>query len=109
MSLVNDLDESPTPAPELDDDDDELEDDATPAEEIPQVSSYIAIIRIVAVLGMGLCVSFGLFIMLVGLKGVIIGIPIILLAIPCYYGMQLAERLATRETRRREAQGVDEP
>lgn len=72
------------------------EDDADP---VPQVSSYIAIIRIVAVLGMGLCVSFGLFIMLVGLKGVIIGIPIILLAIPCYYGMQLAERLAAREER----------
>jgi hypothetical protein len=65
----------------------------------PQVSSYIAIIRIIAVLGMGLSVSFGLFIMLVGLKGVIIGIPIILLAIPCYYGMQVAERLAAREDR----------
>jgi hypothetical protein len=73
------------------------EDDAEP---VPQVSSYIAIIRIIAVLGMGLCVSFGLFIMLVGLKGVIIGIPIILLAIPCYYGMQVAERLAAREERR---------
>jgi hypothetical protein len=86
-----------------DDDDDELEDESSPAEEIPQVSSYIAIIRIVAVLGMGLCVSFGLFIMLVGVKGIIVGIPIILLAIPCYYGMQVAERLATREARKREA------
>ncbi|MDP9238337.1 MAG: hypothetical protein M3P30_13260 [Chloroflexota bacterium] len=76
-------------------DDEELDE----AEPVPQVSSYIAIIRIVAVLGMGLCVSFGLFIMLVGLKGVIIGIPIILLAIPCYYGMQVAERLAAREER----------
>ena len=66
---------------------------------MPQVSSYIATIRIVAVLGMGLCVSFGLFIMLIGLRGVLIGIPIILLAIPCYYGMQLAEKLATREER----------
>ena len=35
------------------------------------------------------------------LKGVIIGIPIILLAIPCYYGMQLAERLAAREEKAR--------
>lgn len=90
------------------DDDDDLEDESAAAEEIPQVSSYIAIIRIVAVLGMGLCVSFGLFIMLVGLKGVIIGIPIILLAIPCYYGMQVAERLATRETRKRESQLANE-
>ena len=88
-------------------DDDELDDESPAPEEIPQVSSYIAIIRIVAVLGMGLCVSFGLFIMLIGLKGVIIGIPIILLAIPCYYGMQIAERLATRETRLREAQPAD--
>ena len=70
---------------------------ASAAEPVVQVSSYIAIIRIIAVLGMGLCVSFGLFIMLVGVKGVIVGIPIILLAIPCYYGMQFAERLAARE------------
>ena len=69
--------------------------DATP-EPVPQVSSMIAIIRIIAVLGMGLCISFGLFIMLVGLKGVIIGVPLILLAIPCYYGMQFAEKLARR-------------
>lgn len=68
--------------------------------EVPQVSSYIAIIRIIAVLGMGLSVSFGLFISLAGLKGVLIGIPIILLAVPCYYGMQLAERLALRAERK---------
>ena len=87
---------------------DDLEDESAAADEIPQVSSYIAIIRIVAVLGMGLSVSFGLFIMLVGLKGVIIGIPIILLSIPCYYGMQVAERLATRETRNRESKLANE-
>lgn len=95
-----DTDQAPAAA-DLDDDDDEFDDEYASAE-IPQVSSYIAIIRIVAVLGMGLCVSFGLFITLVGLKGIIIGIPIILLAIPCYYGMQVAERLATRESRNRE-------
>jgi len=97
-----DTEQAPTAA-DLDDDDDELEDESALAEEISQVSSYIAIIRIVAVLGMGLCVSFGLFIMLVGVKGIIIGIPIILLSIPCYYGMQVAERLATREARNRDA------
>ncbi len=98
------MDINKTPAAPRDvDTDDELENEPSPAEELPQVSSYIAIIRIVAVLGMGLCVSFGLFIMLVGLKGVIIGVPIILLAIPCYYGMQIAERLAMRETRPRDA------
>lgn len=90
------------------DESDDLEDESAAADEIPQVSSYIAIIRIVAVLGMGLSVSFGLFIMLVGLKGVIIGIPIILLAIPCYYGMQVAERLATRESRNRESKLANE-
>ncbi len=83
----------------------EYEDDNLPGAEkgepVIQVSSHIAIIRIIAVLGMGLCISFGLFIMLVGLRGVIVGIPIILLAIPCYYGMQLAERLAAREEKAR--------
>jgi hypothetical protein len=78
-----------------DDDFDYLPASAT-AEPAPQVSSLIAIIRIVAVLGMGLCVSFGLFIMLVGVRGIIVGVPLVLLAIPCYYGMQLAERLARR-------------
>jgi hypothetical protein len=83
----------------FEDDSEDTEDTAAAA--TPQVSTLIAVIRIVAVLGMGLCVSFGLFIMLVGLKGVIIGIPIILLAIPCYYGMQFAEKLAQREERQR--------
>ncbi|MDE3095086.1 MAG: hypothetical protein KGK07_03690 [Chloroflexota bacterium] len=85
-------------ADEADDEDDDDEDEV-PAEDAtagPQVPAYIAIIRIIAVLGMGLSISFGLFIMLVGVKGVIIGIPIILLSIPCYYGMQLAERLVAR-------------
>jgi len=83
-------------------DDDEDFDYTPPAaqqEPAPQVSSLIAIIRIIAVLGMGLSVSFGLFIMLVGVKGIIVGIPIILLAIPCYYGMQFAEKLAHRAER----------
>jgi hypothetical protein len=80
----------------VEDDDDGIVIDDGAAEPAPQVSSYIAIIRIVAVLGMGLCVSFGLFLMLVGVKGIIIGVPILLLAIPCYYGMQFAERLALR-------------
>ncbi len=90
--------ERDAPAPiVVDDDDDEVTyPSEQPPEPLPQVSSSIAIIRIVAVLGMGLCISFGLFIMLAGMKGVIIGIPIILLAIPFYYGMQLAERWANR-------------
>jgi len=72
-----------------------------PVEPAPQVSSYIAIIRIVAVLGMGLSVSFGLFLMLAGLKGIIIGVPIALLAIPSYFGMRLAEHLALRAEQNR--------
>jgi hypothetical protein len=75
---------------------------AATVEPAPQVSSLIAIIRIVAVLGMGLCISFGLFIMLVGVKGIIVGVPIVLLAIPCYYGMQFAEKLARRSEAGRE-------
>lgn len=99
--------EQVTPAAyeDLDDEDDDAL--AGEAEAVPQVSSYIAIIRIVAVLGMGLSVSFGLFISLVGLSGIIIGIPIILLSIPCYYGMQFAERLANREQRKRDASASD--
>jgi hypothetical protein len=93
------IDESNVPAAVASDEDDEY--DYLPAsahvEAVPQVSSYIAIIRIIGVLGMGLCVSFGLFIMLVGVKGIIVGVPIALLAIPFYYGMQLAEKLANRE------------
>ncbi len=85
-------DASPT-APEDDDDFTYLPESAQDTEPV-QVSSLVAIIRIVSVLAMGLCVSFGLFIMLVGIKGIIVGVPIVLLAIPCYYGMQLAEKLA---------------
>jgi hypothetical protein len=66
------------------------------AEPAPQVSSLIAIIRIVAVLGMGLCISFGLFISLLGVRGLVIGIPIALLAVPCFFGMQWAEKWAQR-------------
>ena len=90
------VDDSPQPdaADEGEFEDDEPADETAPPS--PQVPSYIAIIRIIAVLGMGLSISFGLFIMLVGVKGVMIGIPIILLSIPCYYGMQLAERLVAR-------------
>ena len=88
------------PSPIIVDNEDDGDDVTYPSEQppepLPQVSSSIAIIRIIAVLGMGLCISFGLFIMLAGTKGVIIGIPIILLAIPFYYGMQLAERWANR-------------
>ena len=87
--------------PELDDEDDfTYEKEAPPA--APEVSSLIAIIRIVAVLAMGLCVSFGLFLTLVGLRGVLVGVPLILMAIPCYYGMQFAEKLAKREAEQRQ-------
>jgi hypothetical protein len=87
-----------------DEDDEELDATADDANEAPQVPSYIAVIRIVAVLGMGLCVSFGLFISLVGINGVLIGVPVMLLSIPCYYGMQAAERLAMRAEHRAAAQ-----
>jgi hypothetical protein len=91
--------ETQQPPPIIEDEDEGdgfVIDDGAAPEAIPQVSSYIAIIRIIAVLGMGLCISFGLFMMLVGLKGVVIGVPIALLAIPLYFGMQWAERLALR-------------
>jgi hypothetical protein len=78
--------------------DDEVDYDYTPeadaADAAPQVSSYIAIIRIVSVLVIGVCVSFGLFMTLVGIEGLIIGLPLIALAVPVYYAMQFAEKLA---------------
>lgn len=81
--------------------DDDVEYDYQPAPDPalaqPQVSSSIAIIRIVSVLAMGLCVSFGLFLMLFGGWAVLVGGALVVLAIPCYFGMQLAERLAARE------------
>jgi hypothetical protein len=96
---MNQVTDAEPTAAELEDeyeDEDDLDDPAPDEAPVRQVPAYIAIIRIIAVLGMGLCISFGLFIMLVGLKGVIVGIPILLLSIPCYYGMQLAERLVAR-------------
>ena len=90
------------------DDDDEFAGDDSAAAAVPQVPSYIAIIRIIAVLGMGLCISFGLFIMLVGVKGIIVGVPIVLLSIPCYLGMQLAERMVARHEAG-DATALDQP
>jgi hypothetical protein len=90
-------------APSVASDDEEFDYEPAAPPEAPQVSSYVAIIRIIAVLAMGLCVSFGLFLMLAGLKGVLIGVPLVLMAIPCYFGMQLAERLALRAEQRTSA------
>lgn len=94
------VNQAPDAPPPVDDEDDDFTYLPLEPEPQPQVSSYIAIIRIVSVLAMGLFVSFGLFIMLAGVKGIIVGVPITLLAIPSYYGMQLAEKLATREEQR---------
>lgn len=94
MALVESHQVSAQPSASPDEEDFDYEPAAAP--ETPQVSSFVAIIRIIAVLAMGLCVSFGLFLMLAGWKGVLIGVPLVLLAIPCYYGMQFAERLALR-------------
>jgi hypothetical protein len=82
---------------EADEDDFDYRPESAKVEPEPQVSSLVAIIRIVSVLAMGLCISFGLFIMLVGVEGIVVGVPLVLLAIPCYFGMQWAERLARRE------------
>jgi hypothetical protein len=102
---MDELDTRPQLAADAPAPDDEIEYDYMPAagaaEAQPQVSSYIAIIRIVAVLAMGLCVSFGLFLLLIGREALIPAIILILAAIPCYFGMQFAERLASREHRDR--------
>jgi hypothetical protein len=100
MNKIETEREAPDAAPPDDDIDYDYTPQADPALAQPQVSSYIAIIRIVSVLAMGLCVSFGLFVMLIGsTEALILGIGLIVAAVPCYYGMQLAERLASREQR----------
>jgi hypothetical protein len=98
---MNEID-TPSEAPASPDEDVDYDytPQADPALAQPQVSSYIAIIRIVSVLAMGLCVSGGLFLVLIGSREALItGVLLIVAAIPCYYGMQLAERLASREQR----------
>jgi hypothetical protein len=78
--------------------DDEIDYDyqppADPAAELPQVSSAIAIIRIIAVLAIGVCISLGIFIMLFGGTGIFVGGALVLLAVPVYFAMQFAERIA---------------
>ncbi len=82
-------------SPAVDDEEDyDYTPEADPADAAPQVSSYIAIIRIVSVLIIGVSLSFGLFMTVVGKDGLIIGVPLILLTVPVYYAMQFAEKLA---------------
>ena len=82
-------------APEVNDETDyDYRPAGSAAEDPAQVSSAIAVIRIIAVLAIGFCISLGIFLMLFGGKGILIGGALILLAIPCYFGMQFAERVA---------------
>lgn len=90
--------QSPPPEPSLDDEEEyDYAPAADPADVAPQVSSYIAIIRIVSVLVIGVCVSLGLFMAVLGKDGLLIGVLLIALAIPVYFAMQFAEKLAARE------------
>jgi len=95
-ALVTTHAEDTPPPPPIEEYDDGFGFETGAGEPTQQVSSLIAIIRIIAVLGMGLCLSFGLFISLFGLRGAMIGVPIMLLAIPMFFGMQWAEKWAQR-------------
>ncbi len=57
----------------------------------PQVPAYVVVVRIASVLGMGVSVALGLFILL---GGYWVGLPIMAVAIPCFIAMRLMERLA---------------
>jgi hypothetical protein len=57
----------------------------------PQVPAYVVIIRITSVLGMGVSIALGLFILL---GGYWVGLPIMAVAIPCFIAMRLMERFA---------------
>jgi hypothetical protein len=83
-----------TPAAADTGEDDDFTYEPAPLAEAEQVSSPIAIIRIVAVLAMGVSVSLGLFFMLIGGSALVVGSILILLAIPVYFAMQYAEKLA---------------
>lgn len=97
--LTMTTEQAPRPEPIVEEYDDGFGFETAEPEPVEPVSPLIAVIRIVSVLGMGLCISFGLFISLVGVRGMLIGIPLLLLSIPCFYGMQLAERWAQRQAR----------
>lgn len=57
----------------------------------PQVPAYVVIVRIASVLGMGLSIALGLFILL---GGYWVGLPIMAAAAPCFIAMRLTERFA---------------
>ncbi|HXF50394.1 MAG TPA: hypothetical protein VNM43_01785 [Dehalococcoidia bacterium] len=57
----------------------------------PQVPAYVVVVRIASVLGMGVSVALGLFILL---GGYWVGLPIMAVAIPCFIAMRLMERFA---------------
>lgn len=56
-----------------------------------QVPAYVVVVRITSVLGMGVSVALGLFVLL---GGYWVGLPIMAVAIPCFVAMRLTERLA---------------
>lgn len=58
------------------------------------VSSYIALVRITAVVGMGMSVSFGIFVMLAGYW---VGLAIAAGAIPFFVLMWFFEKVAASE------------
>ena len=99
QSVTTELQHSSAPEPIIEEDDDGFGFETAPAEPAEPVSPLIAVIRIVSVLGMGLLISFGLFISLIGWKGLLVGIPCLVAAVPLFYGMQLAERLAQKQAK----------
>lgn len=57
----------------------------------PQVPAYVVIVRITSVLGMGVSIALGLFVLL---GGYWVGLPIMAVAVPCFIAMRLMERFA---------------
>lgn len=58
-----------------------------------RVPAYIAFIRIGAVIGMGVAIALGIFVLLAGYW---LGAAIMLFALPCFAVMWIVERLAAR-------------
>ncbi len=67
---------------------------AGPPEDRPQVPTYVALVRIVSVLGMSVTIAFGIFLLIAAAW--VLGLISLALALPFYALMRLVERTAER-------------
>ena len=67
----------------------------TPLPDRRDVPPYVALVRIVAVIGMSMAIATGIFLILLSPSDYLIwGVLSLVLALPCFGLMRLAERMA---------------